>query len=62
MKGQNPWLQIVSKDVPVAEKSSFQGQKVSKILNWARCVEKLLSFYDADVINLQYFCGGKKIV
>ena len=43
-------------------KSSVFGAKVSKILNRAVEIKKMLGCYGAGVTNLQYFCGGKKIV
>ena len=45
-----------------AKKLSVFGEKVSKILNWAQKIEKLLAFNVDSVTYLQYFCGGKKIV
>ena len=45
-----------------SEKSSVFGLKVSKILNRAVEIKKLLGFYGVGVTYLQYFCGGKKIV
>ena len=46
----------------MGEKSSFLGPKVSKNLNRAEKIEKLLQINSADVTNLQYFCALKKIV
>lgn len=47
------WLIDCNKRLNCGEKSSFLRLKVSKILNRAVLFEKLLSFYDAGVTNLQ---------
>ena len=44
------------------KKSSGKRPKVSKNLNRAEKIEKLLQINSADVTNLQYFCALKKIV
>ena len=46
----------------MGEKSSFFAPKVSKILNRAIIIEKMLAINSAGVTNLQYFCALKKIV
>ncbi len=44
----------------MGEKSSFFTPKVSKNLNRAREIEKMLAVNSAGVTNLQYFCALKK--
>ena len=42
-----------------AKKLSVFEPKVSKILNWAQKIEKLLAFNVDSVTYLQYFCRRK---